>query len=47
MVSAIAVARNHDVRRAGLVLESLFILWFTMAIDGATRPRLRNGFEVY
>ena len=42
-----AFARNHVVRCEGLVLALLFIQWFTMVNDRATRSRLPRGFAVY
>ena len=46
-VAVMAFARNRVVRRAGLVLKSLFIHWFTILNDGPTRLRLPSDFEGY
>jgi hypothetical protein len=42
-----AFARNHVVRRAGLVLGLLLILWFTISERRRDEARLPGGFAVY
>ena len=40
-VSTIAFARIHARRRAGFLLELLFVLWITIISGGAMRPWIR------